>query len=184
VVHRRSASPAPVTPKTAAAWRPAAGLCRARRCAGRTSAAASGRSAMKPADCAGERSSGGIPWMLALRACEVGARPQDCEHGSDGMNRRGALPVALRVMIAATSMLMCQRGTGGRAAARGRGKVRAPCQIPDHTIHDRLSAQEPRGRQERRGFARAKSVLSSLPQAAKLELKRYEKTYCPIFHNN
>ena len=48
MVHRRGASPAPVTtPKTAAAWRPAAGLCRARRCAGRTSAAASGRSAMK-----------------------------------------------------------------------------------------------------------------------------------------
>jgi len=48
VVHRRGASPATVTtPKTVAAWQPAAGLCRARRCADRTSAAASGRSAMK-----------------------------------------------------------------------------------------------------------------------------------------
>jgi hypothetical protein len=48
VVHRGGASPATVTtPKTAAAWQPAAGLCRARRCANRTSAAASGRSAMK-----------------------------------------------------------------------------------------------------------------------------------------
>jgi len=49
VVHPRNASPAaPVTTaKTTAAWRPAAGLCRARRCAGRTSAAVSGRSSMK-----------------------------------------------------------------------------------------------------------------------------------------
>ena len=48
VVHRRGASPAPVaTPKTAAAWRPAAGLYRAHRCAGRTSTAISGCRAMK-----------------------------------------------------------------------------------------------------------------------------------------
>ena len=49
MVHPRNASPAaPVTTaKTTAAWRPAAGLCRARRRAGRTSAAVSGRSAMK-----------------------------------------------------------------------------------------------------------------------------------------
>jgi hypothetical protein len=68
---------------------------------------------MKPADCAGERSSGGSLWMLALRECEVDDRPQDREHGSDGMNRGGALPVALRAMIAVTSMLMCQRGISG-----------------------------------------------------------------------
>ena len=48
VVHRRGASPATVTTsETAAAWQPAAGLCRARRCADRTRAAASRRSAMK-----------------------------------------------------------------------------------------------------------------------------------------